>query len=68
MIRCVKTLLSLQNGQSLDLLSPPDSSELAMQMFLGTVWLALIVVIRFVVDFFRQHMLNSWLRHHLQGL
>jgi hypothetical protein len=39
-----------------------------MQMLFGTAWLSLIVFIRFVVELFRQHMLGSWLRHHLQRL
>ena len=58
--------LSPQDGQSFDLLSPSDSFELTMQMLFGMVWISLIVVIRFVVELFRQHMLGSWLRHHLQ--
>jgi hypothetical protein len=57
--------LSPQNGQSLDLLSPPDSSELAMQMFFGTVWLSLIVVIRFVVELFRKHIFDPWFSDRL---
>jgi hypothetical protein len=68
MLRCVKTRLSPQNGLSVDLLSPPDSSELAMQMFFGTVWLSLIVVIRFVVELLRQRAVDSWLRNRLQRL
>jgi hypothetical protein len=56
------------NGQSFDLLPPPDSSELTMQMLPRMVWISLIVVIRFVVELFRQHMPGSWLRHHLQRL
>jgi hypothetical protein len=66
MLRCVK--LSPKNGQSFDLLSPSDSSELAMQMLFGIAWLSLIVVIRFVVELFRQHVLGSWLRNGLQRL
>jgi hypothetical protein len=39
-----------------------------MQVLFGMVWISLIVVIGFVVELFRQHMLGSWLRHHLQRL
>jgi hypothetical protein len=39
-----------------------------MQMLLGIAWLSPIVVIRFVIDFFFQHVLDSWLRYHLQCL
>ena len=60
--------LSLQNSQSFDLLSPSDSSELTMQMLFGSLWLSLIVVIRFIVELFRQHVLGSWLSHRLQRL
>ncbi len=37
-----------------------------MQMFLRIVWLGLIVVIRRVVELFRYHVLDSWLRDRLQ--
>ena len=66
MLRCVKTRLSPQNGQSLDLLSPPDPSELAMEMLFRSVWPSLSVVIRFVVELFRKHMFDPWLRDRLQ--
>lgn len=39
-----------------------------MQMPFGMVWLSLIVVIRFIVDFLGEHVLGSWLRHHLKSL
>jgi hypothetical protein len=39
-----------------------------MQMLSRMVWISLIVVIRFVVELFRQHMPGSWLRHYLQRL
>jgi hypothetical protein len=39
-----------------------------MQMLFGMVWIPIIVFIRFVVELFSQHMLGSWLRHHLQRL
>jgi hypothetical protein len=39
-----------------------------MQMLSRVVWISLIVIIGFVVELFRQHMLGSWLRHHLQRL
>ena len=65
MLRCVKTRLSPQNDQSLDLLSPPDSSELAMEMLFRSVWFSLSVIIRFVVELFRKHMVDSWLSYRL---
>ncbi len=39
-----------------------------MQMFFGTLFLSFIVAIRLVVELLRQHVLGSWLRHHLQSL
>jgi hypothetical protein len=39
-----------------------------MQLSFGTVWLSLIVVIRFVVELFRKHMFDPWLRNRLQCL
>jgi hypothetical protein len=39
-----------------------------MQMLFGMLWISLIVVIRFVVELFRQYIFGSWLRHRLQRL
>jgi hypothetical protein len=39
-----------------------------MQMFCRIAWLPLIVVIRFVLEFFRKHVLGSWLRNRLQRM
>jgi hypothetical protein len=39
-----------------------------MQMSFGIDWLTLIVVIRFVLEFFLKHVLGSWLRNGLQRL
>jgi hypothetical protein len=62
-LRCSR--LPPQNGQSFDLLSPPDSSELAMEVLFRSGWFSLSVIIRFVVELFRKHMVDSWLSYRL---
>jgi hypothetical protein len=36
-----------------------------MEMLFRSVWLSLIVIIRFVVELFREHMVDSWLSYRL---
>ena len=57
--------LSPQSSQSFDCFSLSDSPELTMQMLLGAQRFAFIVVIRFIVVLFLQHVLRSRLGNRL---